>query len=115
LSITNNTTNLIINGDKINMNTKVPISFESSEGINITSKKKLTLDGEQVDIKGKQINVGNEVTKVRFNKGFLSYITNTFVGLFNSHIHGTSSPGIPTTPPMIPVVPETISSKVKGS
>jgi hypothetical protein len=50
--------------------------------------------------------------KIELSKGALESVIkgDTFIGLFNSHTHG--SPSGPTTPPTIPIQPASILSKI---
>ena len=82
------------------------VSVEDGNGNKIEmAASGLTVKGQQVIIKGTQVMLAGE--------GGENIIKGTsFMTFFNTHTHTCSMPGSPTTPPVVPMTPAQLSTKV---
>jgi len=93
------------NGNQLVMDSS-GVSVEDGNGNKIEmAASGVTVKGQQVIVKGTQVMLGDQGGE-NIIKGM------SFMTFFNTHTHTCAMPGSPTTPPVVPMTPAQLSTKV---
>lgn len=93
------------------------ITIANSEGTTIVLEGgKLQIQSQNVEIAASQVKISN-ASSIELGSGASEALVKgqSFMALFNSHIHTATSWGAPTTPPMMQMTPAQLSTTVKTS
>lgn len=97
------TTNTTIDSKSQAKVTAATLSIEVKGKCDIKSNGMLNVEGQMVTVNGSMIKLGTGATNALLK-------TTAFMTLFNTHTHG--HPLSPTTPPIVPLTPAMLSTKV---
>jgi uncharacterized protein involved in type VI secretion and phage assembly len=85
------------------------VTIDTSAGAKITLEgSNATVEGAQVQINSSSISLGNAASQKLV-------LGDLFMTLFNAHVHTSSVPGSPTSPPVTPMTPTMLSSVAKAA
>lgn len=71
----------------------------------------VVVEGDQVSINAQKVTVAAGEIALGDKAIDQPVLTNKFLALFNTHVHGNGNNGSPTTPPMVPLVAQQIGSE----
>jgi hypothetical protein len=75
---------------------------DGTQKIHIKKSGEIQIEGAKITISAANITIGNEAAQ--------ALVTQSFLTLFNTHIHG--SPSGPTTPPTIPIQAASVTTNI---
>ena len=118
------TKTIALNTDNIRTNSRKKTFISSQDDVIISSNKRIILEsqrGIEIKVKG-DIKITLDGTfnldsnKIELGNGVLKkLITESFISLFNGHVHGNGNSGNPTSPPMVPLNNSILTTKTKAS
>lgn len=83
----------------------------ASAGITCTdaSGNEIKTSSSGIDVKGATINIEGQSVTVGGPGGEPLVKGQTFMAMFNAHVHTTTAPGAPTSPPVVPLTPAVLT------
>jgi hypothetical protein len=89
----------------------------ASAGITATdvSGNEIRTSGAGVEVKGATITLKGDMVAIAGAGGEPLVKGTSFLAMFNAHVHTTTAPGAPTSPPMVPLTPAVLTTKSTAS
>ena len=111
---------IIINKEGIKIYTEQEINLESQDKISLKAKNIKIEADEKFEVKAKRVDILGLLKiadgTITFGQSIYSFVKNIFLSVYNTHMHISSSPGAPTSPPVVPADPVSmVTTKLKTS